>query len=209
MHARRTTLVVVLVALLMSAATSARADTVVIGSLNLPEGGTHQLCGGNPCTGMQGAVAPASAATYRLRSPVDGTITSWSFRNANVLQSNAYELRVLRPANPQEGAVRLVAVDRAGRVGSRSVKVRVPGTTPYFLQLKAPGRLSRRARQLLLTVAATQAGALRIGGRRFSVGRSPRRIRVPVNAGRRTLRLTLVLAAGGGRNRQLVVVPRR
>jgi hypothetical protein len=106
-------------------------------------------------------------------------------------------------------AVRLVAVDRAGRIGSRAVRVRVPGSTPYFLQLTAPKRLSRRARQVVLTVATTQAGTLRIGGRGFSVGRSPRRIRVGVAAGRSTLKLTLTLVASGGRNRQRVVVPRR
>jgi hypothetical protein len=105
--------------------------------------------------------------------------------------------------------VRLVAVDRAGHVGSGTVKVRVPASTPFFLQLKAPGRLSRRARRLVLVVAATQPGTLRIGGRRFSIGRSPRRIRLSVAAGRRPLRVSLILAAGGGRNRQLVVVPRR
>jgi hypothetical protein len=103
----------------------------------------------------------------------------------------------------------LVATDSAGRTGSETRPVTVRATTPYFLALKAPGRVPRRARGLTLTVAATQVGTLRVRGRQFKVGRSPRRIRVRVGAGRRTVRLRLTLVAGGGRSQRLVVIPRR
>jgi hypothetical protein len=106
-------------------------------------------------------------------------------------------------------SVRLVAVDRAGRAGTTTVRTRVRATTPFFLRLAAPARLSRSARAVTLTVAATQPSTLRVGGRRFRIGRGVRRIRVPVAPGRGTLRLGLVLAAGGKRSAHAVLIPRR
>src|SRR5712671_1700860 len=139
LQARRTTLALAVVAVLMCAATTASADTVVIGSQNLPAGGLHQLCGGNPCVGMQGAVAPASAGTYTLSSPVDGTIVSWSFRNGNVLQSNSYELRVLRPTNAQQTQFTAVGTSAPQIILSNDDLIR--GSFPVSIPIKAGDRI--------------------------------------------------------------------
>ena len=106
-------------------------------------------------------------------------------------------------------SVRLVARDLSGRTGAARVRVRARATTPLFLRLSAPRRLSRRARTLTLVVAATQPSTLRVGGQRHPVGRGTRRIRVRVRPGRSTLRLRAALAAGGRSSTQYVVVPRR
>jgi len=105
--------------------------------------------------------------------------------------------------------VRLVATDRSGRTGSARRRLRVRASTPFFLRLRAPARLSRRARTLRLVVAATQPATLRVRGRRFAVGRNARRISVPVPAGRRTLRVGLTLSAGGKRSPHTLLVRRR
>jgi hypothetical protein len=106
-------------------------------------------------------------------------------------------------------SVRLVARDRGGRTGSATVGVKVQATTPLFLRLSVPRRLSRRARTLTLVVAATEPATLRLGTQRRSVGRRAQHISVHVRPGRGTLRLRFVLAAGGRSSTQYVAVPRR
>ncbi len=105
--------------------------------------------------------------------------------------------------------LRLVAVDRSGRRSSRTLRTRVRATTPFFLRLKAPARLSRSARAVTLGVAATQPSTLRVRGRRFRIGRGLRRIHVAVPRGRGTLHLGLVLSAGGRRSLHAVTIARR
>jgi hypothetical protein len=106
-------------------------------------------------------------------------------------------------------AIRLVATDRSGRSGSASVPVRTQATFPFFLRLDAPRRLSRNARALTLTAASTQPASLRIAGLVVDLGRSARRLSVPVSPGTSALTLRLVLTAGGKSTTQVVVVPRR
>lgn len=109
------------------------------------------------------------------------------------------------------GARRLTlqATDGAGRVATDTVALRVRAATPFFVRLSAPRTLSRRARSLTIVVSATQPAALRVGARRFAVGPRGRRLRIPVAAGRSTLRLQLTLSAGGKSSRRIVVVTRR
>ena len=135
----RTTLALAVAVLVACTAPAARADTFVIGSLTLPEGGTHQICGGNPCTVMQGAVAPASAGTYTLRSPVDGTIVSWSYRNGNYPPGNQLALRVLRPTNAQETQFTAVGTNAAPFPPDGSDVVR--GPFPVSIAVKAGDRI--------------------------------------------------------------------
>ncbi len=105
-------------------------------------------------------------------------------------------------------AIRLEAASRSGRIGRATVPIRVRSTSPFFLRLTAPARLSRRARAVRLTVASTQPARLRIGARRYAVGRSASRIVVPVRAGRGRLVLRLGLAAGGKQTVQYLIVAR-
>jgi hypothetical protein len=105
--------------------------------------------------------------------------------------------------------VRLVARDRAGRVGSASVGIRMQATTPLFLRLTAPARLSRRARTLRVRVASTVPATLRLGSQHHSVGPRPRGVRFRVRRGRSTLRLRFVLQAGRRASAQYVLVRRR
>ena len=114
-------------------------------------------------------------------------------------------------AEPRLGtrSIRLVATDRAGRVGSASVPIRVRATTPFFVRFDAAGRIARRATSVLLTAATTQAATLRVGRRRFAVGPAARRLRLPVPRGRGRHTLRLTLTAGGRRAVRLLVVTRR
>src|SRR4051812_33662192 len=68
-------------ALALAAPASAPAATTVIGRVQLAGGmaSFSSLCGTNvPCTTVQDTVPSANA--FVVSSPVDGTVTSWSFR---------------------------------------------------------------------------------------------------------------------------------
>ena len=109
---------------------------------------------------------------------------------------------------PGTRSVRLTAIDAAGRRGAASVALRPRATTPFFLRLVAPSKRPRTARSVTLRVASTQLARLRIGARSFSVTPQARRIRLQVRPGRSTLRLRLVLSAGGKRTEQVVTITR-
>ena len=57
-------------------------------------------------------------------------------------------------------------------------------------------------------MAATQPATLRVGSFRASVGRSAKRIVVPVRAGKSRLALRVILTAGGTRGEQWVLIRR-
>ena len=105
-------------------------------------------------------------------------------------------------------SVRLTAIDAAGRRGAASVTLRPQATTPFFLRLDARSRLPRTTRSITLRVASTQPARLRIGARHFSVSPHATRIRLRVRPGRSTIRLRLVLSAGGRRTEQALVITR-
>ena len=111
------------------------------------------------------------------------------------------------PAGTQR--IRLEATDGSGRTGAATAAVRMRATTPFFLTLKVPTSLSRRARSFTLRASASQPARLRIGSTRAGVARSARTIRVKVRPGRAALSLKLRLTAGGRGIVQPVRIPRR
>jgi hypothetical protein len=104
--------------------------------------------------------------------------------------------------------IRLVARDRTGLAGTAAVTVRVQAVRPAFLLLRAPRRLTGRARRLTLRVASSVPAVLRAGGRRHRVGRRPRRVALRIRPGTRDLSLPLVLGSGRLRIRVVLHVPR-
>jgi hypothetical protein len=92
---------------------------------------------------------------------------------------------------PGKATLRLVATDAAGRRGAASVRILVRKAAPIFTTLRAPAKIARRARTVSVRVAASFPATLRIGARRYVVGRVVRRIVVPAAKGSSTLRLRL------------------
>jgi hypothetical protein len=92
---------------------------------------------------------------------------------------------------PGRRVLRLVGRDASGRVTSDSVRIRVLPVRPLFVVLTAPKTLSRSARRLRIRVAASVPSTLLAGGRKFSVDRHPRKLRLPVKRGATTLVLRL------------------
>ena len=74
----------------------ARADTTVIGSLNLPAGGAQQALAPNQI-GFQVANGDTN---YVATSPVTGIITSWSFRQTIMAPGESLTLRILGDSTP-------------------------------------------------------------------------------------------------------------
>jgi hypothetical protein len=105
-------------------------------------------------------------------------------------------------------SVRLVARDARGRKSSAAVVVRVTPVQPLFLKLKAPRTLGRTAKRVKLVVAATVPSTLKAGGRKFDVSRRSRTVSVPVATGKKPLKLTLKLVAGGITTRVTLTIPR-
>ncbi|WP_028061850.1 hypothetical protein [Candidatus Solirubrobacter pratensis] len=108
----------------------------------------------------------------------------------------------------------LLARDRGGRVGRASAVVRLGASRPLFLKLRTPRSVRRGARSLRITVSSSASAILIVQApglrpQRFSVDRRARGLRPRIRAGRKAVRLRLVLAAGGKRNAQALVVGRR
>jgi len=125
------------------------------------------------------------------------------------LLGHGESVSVMGSVKPGRRRVRLVARDAVGRRGSAAVRVRVMAVVPRFLALRAPRRVSRRARRVPLRVATSLPATLRVGHNRFAVGRGTRTLRLPVARGRRKLTLSLVLEAGGRRTRASITIRRR
>lgn len=159
-----------------------RRPTVTI----LAPAGAQRVAAGSSAYLSGGAVDAAGKA-------LTGSRLRW-FAGKTKLGTGAKVSAVL-PAGAR--SVRLEATDAAGRRASASARVAVAATTPFFLQLKRPAKLSRRAKSVALTVVATQPARLRIGSARFAVNRKRRTVRVAVVPGTSALRLRLVLSAGG------------
>jgi hypothetical protein len=92
--------------------------------------------------------------------------------------------------------VTLTARDRTHRTGSATVTVTILPAPPVLTLLKAPHRISAKARSVTLRLATLAGDQLRIGRRRVLLSRSPKKIRVSVKRGRKTLVLALVLRSG-------------
>ncbi len=89
---RRLACVVALFAVALTGA--ARADTTVIGSLNLPAGGAQQFLNVNTI----GFQLINGDANYVAESPVTGVITSWSYRQGSMVAGEQLRLRVMSPS---------------------------------------------------------------------------------------------------------------
>ncbi len=109
---------------------------------------------------------------------------------------------------PGRQRIRLVATDRTGRRGTASTSVRVIATKPQLLELNGPKRVGVKARTVALRIAVSVRSKLTVNGRSFTVGRKARGVRVAIRPGRRTLRLHLVLRAGGKRTALPISLPR-
>ena len=105
-------------------------------------------------------------------------------------------------------SIRLVATDSLGRSAVASVALHVTAVRPEFLTLEAPATVTRTAKALRLRVATTAPATLRIGGRRYATGRTPRRISVPIAGRASTIRLAYTLLAHGKATRGRVQVRR-
>ena len=93
--------------------------------------------------------------------------------------------------------IRLVATDARGRSATATQRIRVAAVRPQFLLFDAPETVRRTARSVSIRVASTVPATLRIAGRRFAVGRTPRRVTVPIGRGTRALALPVRLSAFG------------
>lgn len=106
-------------------------------------------------------------------------------------------------------AIRLVARDAHGRRASATVPIRLTAAAPHVLALRVAPWLGRTATRLSLRLATTVPAQVSVAGRRFHLDRRLRRIVLPVQAGRKPLRLRLQLAAGGRSTATTLVVRRR
>ena len=96
--------------------------------------------------------------------------------------------------------VRLLATDALGRKGTVSVRVRVRGVKPAFLQLVTPRRLGGKSKRMRIAVASSLPARLTVSGPGVRtlhgrVGLRLRRFRLRVQPGRRPLVLRLGLSA--------------
>jgi hypothetical protein len=115
---------------------------------------------------------------------------------------------------PGRRRISMVARDRFGRKGRRSVTVVITAARPVFLTLDTPRSAKRSARTIRLKVATSLPGRLvvrsaRVGARRFKVGRRARTLTVRVARGTKVLRLRLVLTSGGKSTTATVSIRRR
>jgi hypothetical protein len=102
----------------------------------------------------------------------------------------------------------VMALDRFGRTGRRSVEVTVLPVKPQLVGLRVPSKLKPTARRLVLRTAATVAGMLVHGNDRCRVGTRARRCSFKVKPGRATLHLTLTLTFGPRSTKVAIAVPR-
>ena len=92
-------------------------------------------------------------------------------------RGNALSVRGLRP-----GRVRLRLVAADGAVATRTVTVRA--AAPVLTALRVPRRVAKTAKSVTLRVAANLPATLTLGGRRYSVDRKVRALRVRVGKAR-------------------------
>jgi hypothetical protein len=107
---------------------------------------------------------------------------------------------------PGRRTITLLARDRFGRTGRRSITVDITGARPIFLVLKTPGSVKRTARSVRLKVASSLPARLAVRGRHFRVGRKARTVKLRIGRGQVTLRLKL---STGRRSTVRTVVIRR
>jgi hypothetical protein len=92
--------------------------------------------------------------------------------------------------------ITLTGRDRHGRTGTASVVVTILPAPPVLTELKAPSRISPRARSLSLRLAAVAPARLTVGRVHVLITRRVRSVRVPVKRGHNSLSVVLVLRSG-------------
>jgi hypothetical protein len=132
------------------------------------------------------ALAAQAEAWNDTPSPITGKRLRWFDGRRRIATGAHPSITGLRPGRR---TLRVVARDGA-RTTASTVTIRVTAVRPLFLELH--GR--RRGRIASVTVASTVAATLRVGTRRFLVGRRPRTIRVRLARGTSSLSFTLVAA---------------
>ena len=126
--------------------------------------------------------------------PLTGTRLRW---HAGKRQLGSGEHLTARGVPLGARSIRLVATDSLGRTATASVPLRVAAMRPELVTLEAPSSVTAKVEALRLRVATTAPATLRIGGREFATGRTPRRITVPIAGRGPTIRLGYTLAAHG------------
>jgi|GEM_PF-3506252 len=152
------------------------------------------------------SVALSGAALDDRHNPVSEGRLTW-FDGKRLLGTGSAVAAQL--SSPGLHRMTLIARDGAGRTGRAVVPVLVRAARPLFLNLRAPRRISPRARRVILRVAATVPARLSAGGATYAVDRRPRAVPIRVRPGRRPLVLRLKLAAYGLETRLTVRIRRR
>jgi hypothetical protein len=147
----------------------------------------------------------AGKAVDDAHRPLRGRRLQWFLGRKRLGRGSSISVLGLPPGRR---TIRLVARDRRGRKASARVRVRVIGAAPQFLDVRAPRKLSPRARRLRLRVAATIPARLRIGRQRYRVGRRLKKLTVRVKRGRSPLVLKLRLSSGRKGTVRKLLVPR-
>jgi len=102
---------------------------------------------------------------------------------------------------------------KSGRLtGIAKLKLKVTKVTPRLLSTGAPAKLSRKARTLTLSLAASVPSTLRASAgsatAKAVLGRKARKVSIKVKPGSKPLKVTLKLAGGGRSATQTLTIPR-
>ena len=117
---------------------SARADTAIVGSSDLPSNAPAIDSFGQDIPVFQGD----TAGGYVLSSPTDGTITSWRFRSGGIDPGRKFVLRVVRPAGADWSAV---TTSGPAAVSSAAGTDAVQGPFTTSLPIQAGDRIALQA----------------------------------------------------------------
>ncbi len=163
-----------------------------------------------PARGTTATIEAGSALSVRGEAYDDTgrslSALTWRVGGKVVARGALATIAGLAPGRP---TVVLEARDARRRRATASTRVHVRPRPPLFLTLRAPPRLSAKVRKVTLTVAATYTSKLTIGRTRTGVGRTPRRVVVPIRPGSSLLQLVARLTSGSLVSSQVVQIPRR
>lgn len=151
--------------------------------------------GGEPV--QAGRVTLLGAARDDRGRPLAGRALTWFAGRRRLGRGRKLTIKRIAPGR---ATLRLVARDGAGRRATVRRRVRIVTGPPRLLRLEAPSFVKSGARRIRLRVRGTGSDALRIGGRRYRIGRRTRRLRValPASPRRGLLRLRFTLRGAGG-----------
>ena len=149
---------------------------------------------GEPVRGSERTLLIGSAFDDHHRSLRGGALTWYAGRRR---LGSGEQLGATLPAG--RVVLRLVARDRGGHQTVLRRVLHVIAAPVHLLRLRSPDDVRHRARAITLRIAATTTATLRVGGRRYTVGRRSRTIvvRLPRSPGAGLLRLPFRLAAAG------------